>query len=124
MWACGAPRSASGESTITKLIPSVCQSTARRLAIVAVMLRPSTLMTTGSPILRPSPSAVLASNETKGGPRQILGLDPAGADDAPAQHRHPLEPGVRRPRVHEGVEASRFGVLDVDEIERWRAIGQ
>src|SRR5262249_57762717 len=32
-----------GENTMTKLMPRLCQSTARRLAMVAVRLRPRTL---------------------------------------------------------------------------------
>ena len=68
MWVCGAPRKVLGENTITKLMPRLCQSTVRRLAIRALMLRPSTLTITGSPTLRPSPSAIRFSNETSGGP--------------------------------------------------------
>src|SRR4029079_13054919 len=55
---CGAPAKAFGENTITKLIPRLSQSTRRMLAMVAVMLRPSTFTVTGSPSLRPSPSAI------------------------------------------------------------------
>src|SRR6185369_15543847 len=65
---CGAPATAFGENTMTKLIPRLSQSTRRMLAMVAVMLRPSTFTVTGSPSLRPSPSAILFSKETSGGP--------------------------------------------------------
>ena len=56
MWVAGAPRNVAGENTMTKLMPRFCQSSVRRLAIRAVMLRPSTLTVTGSPTFRPSPS--------------------------------------------------------------------
>ena len=64
IWVAGAPRKVAGENTITKLIPRLCQSSVRRLAMRAVMRRPSTLTLTVSPSLRPSPSATLFSNET------------------------------------------------------------
>ena len=68
MWVCGAPRKVSGENTMTKLMPRLCQSSVRRLATVAVMLRPSTLTVTLSPTLRSMASAIFFSNETSGGP--------------------------------------------------------
>ena len=68
IWVCGAPLKALGENTSTKLMPRLCQSTVRRLPMVAVISRPSTLMTIGSPILSRSPSAIFFSIETSGGP--------------------------------------------------------
>jgi hypothetical protein len=65
----GAPAKVFGVKTSTKLMPMLCQSTARMLAMVAVMLRPSTLTVTLSPSLSPSPSAIRFSIETSGGPR-------------------------------------------------------
>ena len=41
--ACGAPAKVSGEKIMTKLMPIVSHLTRRKLAIVAVILRPSTL---------------------------------------------------------------------------------
>ena len=55
---CGAPAKVLGENTMTKLMPSDRHSTWRRLAIVAVMLRPSTLTVIVSPTPRPRPSAI------------------------------------------------------------------
>ncbi|MNT86820.1 hypothetical protein D3C72_2271570 [compost metagenome] len=66
--ACGAPRKVFGENTMTKLIDSDSHSTLRRLAILAVMLRPSTLTVTVSPILRPRSPASFAAKETSGSP--------------------------------------------------------
>ncbi|MCY1304436.1 hypothetical protein D9M70_541910 [compost metagenome] len=64
--ACGAPAKVFGENTMTKLIESDSHSTLRKLAILAVMLRPSTLTVTVSPIFRPSSPASSAEKETKG----------------------------------------------------------
>ncbi len=68
IWVCGAPAKVLGENTSTKLMPRLCQSTVRRLAMVAVISRPSTLTTTSSPILSPRPLASFFSNDTSGGP--------------------------------------------------------
>ena len=68
MWVCGAARKVAGENTMTKLMPRLCQSTVRRLATVAVRLRPRTLTVTWSPSLSPTPSAMRFSNDTSGGP--------------------------------------------------------
>ncbi len=53
---------------MTKLIAKLRQLTLRRLAMVAVTLRPSTLTVSESPSFKPSPAAISASSETKGGP--------------------------------------------------------
>ena len=55
MWVCGAARKVAGENTMTKLMPRLCQSTVRRLATVAVRLRPSTFTVTWSPSFEPHP---------------------------------------------------------------------
>src|SRR5438445_283641 len=67
-WLCGAPLNVLGENTSTKLMPSPCQSTLRRLLILAGMSRPSTLTTISSPIPSLRPSAIFFSSETSGGP--------------------------------------------------------
>ncbi|MNT65490.1 hypothetical protein D3C72_2034760 [compost metagenome] len=66
--ACGAPAKVLGENTITKLIDSDSHSTLRKLTILAVMLRPSTLTVTLSPIFNPSSRASSAENDTSGSP--------------------------------------------------------
>ena len=66
---CGAPANVPGENTSTKLMPRFSQSTARRLAMRAVMLRPSTLTVIGVADLEVEIRArVLFSSETSGGP--------------------------------------------------------
>ena len=79
----GASRKLAGENTITKLMPRLCQSSVRRLAMRAVRMRPSTLTVTLSPTLRPSPSATLFSNETSGGPGS------SGCHHSPSTTREP-----------------------------------
>jgi hypothetical protein len=57
-----------GENTITKLIESDDQSTARRLAIRPLTSRPSRLMVRLSPSLSSKASAVPLSSEISGSP--------------------------------------------------------
>ena len=66
--ACGAPAKALGENTMTKLMPIDSHSTCRRLAMRAVMSRPSTLTVTVSPSFSPSSLASSAEKETSGSP--------------------------------------------------------
>ena len=56
-----------GENTMTKLMPSVCHSTRRKLAIFAEMSRPSTL-TDGVADLEVEPVGELVSTTPAGGP--------------------------------------------------------
>src|SRR6516164_2975538 len=65
---CGAPSKMPGEKTSTKLMPRFSQSTARKFAIRAVTLRPSTLTVIVSPTFRSRSCALLLSNETSGSP--------------------------------------------------------
>ena len=67
-WVCGAPAKVLGENTMTKLMPSVCHSTLRRLAMRAVMLRPSTLTVMRVAELQPEAVGDPRSNETSGWP--------------------------------------------------------
>ena len=67
-WLWGAAFSVLGVNTMTKLMPRLRQFTARRLATLAVMSRPSTLTVISSPIVTPMPLAISSTSETSGGP--------------------------------------------------------
>ena len=65
---CGAPAKVLGEKIITKLMLIDSHSTVRKLAILAVTLRPSTLTVMVSPSFRPISLPSSAENETSGSP--------------------------------------------------------
>ncbi len=64
----GAPAKVLGENTMTKFIASVSHCTSRKLAIFAVMLRPSTLTVTPVAKLQAKLLAFAPGKETSGSP--------------------------------------------------------
>src|SRR5262249_56579002 len=74
---------------------------------------------------RESYSAVAAQHPARTvGWLEIVGAHALGSDDAPTQHRYPLEPCSWRLFVNQGVEAVRLRRRDVEEEERRRLVRQ